>query len=141
MTSSHNLAVAEASSFARLREFLEARRSAKPVDDFERFERDLHAVVAAVERDAVAEELSRLDVDVPVLEIKGVTHRRVVRCADTYFGAAGEVRVTRSLYSTREDGERAVSPMELRAGIVEGRWTPSCAKTRPSPKTADRGHR
>ena len=34
----------------------------------------------------------------------------------------------RSLYSTREDGTRTVCPLELRAGIVEGRWTPLAAK-------------
>ena len=34
----------------------------------------------------------------------------------------------RSLYSTRKDSERAICPMELQAGLVEGRWTPHAAK-------------
>lgn len=34
----------------------------------------------------------------------------------------------RSLYSTRESGARTVCPLELRAGILEGRWTPLAAK-------------
>jgi hypothetical protein len=128
MTSSHNLALAKESAVSKLLGYLEIRRESAPVEDFERFERDLHELVAAVEREAVAEELARLDVDVPMMKIGGVMHRRAVRCEDTYFGAAGEIRVMRTLYSTRADGERAVSPMELRAGIVEGRWTPLAAK-------------
>jgi len=128
MTSSHNLALAEESALAKLQRFVNDRRAAKPVEDFERFERELHSLCGEVEREIAAEELARLDMDVPVIKVSGVLHRRVVRCADTYFGAAGELRVTRTLYSTREECERAVSPMELRAGIVEGRWTPLAAK-------------
>ncbi len=60
--------------------------------------------------------------------VEGVAHRRVVRCEETYFGAAGPVRVMRSLYSIRQDGERAVCPLELRGGIIEGRWTPLAAR-------------
>jgi hypothetical protein len=128
MTSSHNLAVADEPALAQLRRFLETHRSAKPVEDFEKFEQDLHALCARVEQEAAAEELARLDIDIPAIKVDGVIHRRVLRCAETYCGAAGPLRVTRSLYSTRADGERAVSPMELRAGIVEGRWTPLAAK-------------
>jgi len=34
------------------------------------------------------------------------------------------MRVMRSLYSTRQEGERVVCPLELKAGVVDGRWTP-----------------
>jgi len=113
---------------ARLLEFLAGRRNASPVTDLEAFEREMHALFAAAECEALAQEIARLDVDVPVILIGGVPHRRVVRCEETYFGAAGPVRVMRSLYSTREEGERAVCPMELRGGMVEGRWTPLAAR-------------
>lgn len=103
-------------------------RSEAPVKDFEAFERDLHERVAEFERDVLAEELKRPDVDIPVVLIEGVPHRRVLRSEETYLSAAGPVRVERSLYSARRDGERAVSPLELRAGIVEGLWTPTAAK-------------
>ena len=33
-----------------------------------------------------------------------------------------------NLYSTRKLSERAICPMELQAGLVEGRWTPHAAK-------------
>jgi hypothetical protein len=115
-------------ALARLEEFLEERRRKQgPQTGIEAFERELHAHVAEVERELMAEELARYDVDVPVVQIKGLTYRRVLRSESTYLTAAGPVRVKRSLYSTREEGERAVVPLELRAGVVEGYWTPLAA--------------
>lgn len=128
MESSHNLALVEDSALARLGQFVEARRSSKPVEDFEAFEQRLHALCAEVEREIAAEELARLDMNTAVIEVDGVAHRQVIRHEETYVGAAGPLRVMRSLYSTRADGERAVSPMELQAGIVGGLWTPLAAK-------------
>lgn len=118
------------SAMNKLRDFLsERRRAGKPVEDFEAFEQQLHAMFAAAECEALGEELERLDLDVPVVMIGGVPHRRVLRCEETYFSAAGPVRVTRSLYATRgEAGERSECPLELRAGVVDGRWTPQAAK-------------
>ena len=52
----------------------------------------------------------------------------MLRCEETYLTCAGEVRILRSLYSTRQESERALCPMELRAGLVEGRYTPLAAK-------------
>ena len=113
----------------RLEAFLAARRSARrPVEDLETFERELHGMVAAAEAEAIGQELARFDVDSPVVEIDGVAHRRVLRCESTYLAASGPVRVMRSLYSTRQGDERAVCPMELNAGVVEGYWTPLAAK-------------
>lgn len=114
----------------KLRSFLEARRKdGKPAPSFEDFERQLHSMVAEVECEALGEELGRNDVDVPVVEIAGVPHRRVVRCEETYFAPAGPVRVMRSLYATRTaPGEQALCPLELRAGVVQGKWTPQAAK-------------
>jgi hypothetical protein len=76
----------------------------------------------------MGEELERFDLDVPEVRVDGVPHRQVLRCAQTYLTASGPVSVTRSLYPTRQDGERAVCPLELRAGVVEGFWTPQAAK-------------
>jgi hypothetical protein len=51
---------------ARLEEFLEERRRKQgPQIGVEAFERELHAHVAEVERELMAEELARHDVDVP----------------------------------------------------------------------------
>ena len=110
--------------------FLESRRRSdgNPVEDMEKFEQEMHALFVAAEREALGVELARLDINRPEVEVGGVVHRQVERCGETYFSAAGPVRVERSLYSTRAPGERAICPMELRAGIVEGRWTPLAAK-------------
>ncbi|MGK3958947.1 hypothetical protein WMF38_38550 [Sorangium sp. So ce118] len=111
-----------------LKTFLQEREGKPPAGDFGAFERKLRSKMAEIERDLVAEELERLDVDAPVVLIDGVPHRRVLRCEETYLSAAGPVRVERTLYSTRRDGERAVSALELRAGIVENHWTPLAAE-------------
>ena len=129
--SSHNALVDPKSqtAMARLEEFLSRRRAArKPVEDLQAFEKQLHALFAAAECEAVTAEITRFDVNATMVLIDGVAHRQVLRCEETYFSAAGPLRVERSLYSTRQEGERAVCPMELRAGIVEGRWTPWAAR-------------
>jgi hypothetical protein len=114
---------------ARLQEFLARRREVRqPVEDLEAFERQLHALFAAAECETLGKEIARFDVNAPVVRIDGVPHRQVLRCEETYVSSAGAMRLERSLYSTRQSGERAVCPMELRAGIVEGRWTPLAAQ-------------
>lgn len=118
-----------AAALDELQRFIDQHRS-DPVGSvgFEQFEKVLHERIVAVEREMIAEELARYDVDVPALQIGGEVHHRVLRCEQTYAATAGPVRVMRTLYSTRADGERAVSPMELRAGIVEGYWSPWAAE-------------
>ena len=116
------------SVLAELEVFIASRAADRlPAPDLGRFERELHARVLAVERQALAAELSKFDVDVPVVRIDGEPHRRVLRCKQTYWGVAGAVEVERSLYSTRQ-GDPARCPLELRAGIVDGRWTPWAAQ-------------
>ena len=112
-----------------LKAFIAGRRSSKePCGDMEGFERELHDYAVAVERELLAEELSRLDVDLPTVTIEGEVYRQVVCCEETYTSAAGPVRVMRSLYRRWGEGERTVCPLELRAGIVEGRFTPLAAR-------------
>ena len=117
------------SAAERLQAFIAGRRSSKkPCGDMECFERELHEYVAAVEREVLAEELARLDVDLPAVTIEGEVYRQVVRCEESYTSAAGPVRMMRSLYRHGGEGERTLCPLELRAGIVEGRWTPLAAR-------------
>lgn len=113
---------------ALLRFFDERQRARGPVEDLEAFEREAHAIFAAAEAEMVGEEIARFDVDVPAVTIDGVPHRRVLRSEETYLTAAGPKRVMRTLYSTRQAGERAVCVMDVRAGIVGGFWTPLAAK-------------
>ncbi len=130
-TSSHSCQVEpkSRSAMAQLEDFLARRRTAgKPVEDLEAFEKQMHSLFAAAECETLSEEIARFDVNAPVVVIDGVAHRQVLRCEETYMSSAGPVRVERSLYSTRQAGERAVCPLELQAGIVEGRWTPLAAR-------------
>ena len=111
----------------RLTEHVDAMRT-RPLagEDFERVERELHERFVDAEREMLGELLERLDVDVPSVEIAGRRYHRVLRSTETYTTAVGPVTAERTLY--RCGGERAVVPMELRTGIVEGHWTALAAR-------------
>jgi hypothetical protein len=96
---------------------------------FAQFEKELHERMMEAERDIVASEMARLDIDVDAVVINGKVHRRVLRQSQTYMTSAGEVVVERTLYKDRkgEDG-RCVSPMELTIGIIGDFWTPRAAQ-------------
>lgn len=95
-------------------------------DGFEHFEREAHALFVAAEREVLGEALQRLDVDLPYVHIGGCKHHRVLRSSETYTSAVGPVTVRRTLY--RAGQARAVVPLELRAGVVAGHWTPLAAR-------------
>jgi hypothetical protein len=118
-----------ASSIERLMGFVKERRGKPLSGDFEGFERELHERMAEVERDLIGEELAKADIDQESLLIDGVLYRRVLRSAQTYQTAAGSVQVERTLYKDRTDPQMpAMSVVDARTGIVEGRWTPLAAK-------------
>jgi len=94
--------------------------------DFEGFERELHGLFVVAEREVLGEELERLDVDLPQVMIGGQVHHRVLRSSETYTSAVGPVKVMRTLY--RAGKGKAVVPMDLRAGLIEGQWTPLAAR-------------
>ena len=95
-------------------------------EDFERVERELHERFVEAEREVLGQLLEHLDIDVPSVEIEGRRYHRVLHSTETYTTAVGTVRARRTLY--RCGRERAVVPMELRAGIVEGHWTALAAR-------------
>ena len=103
------------------------RLTQSPADqDFACREAAMSQCFAAAERELVAHELQRLDVDCPAVIIAGQEYRRVLQCTATYTSAAGPVTVLRTLY--RAGRGRAVVPMEVRAGIIGGHWTPLAAR-------------
>ena len=95
-------------------------------EDFERFEREVHALFNEAEREVLGHELEALDIELPYVILEGRRYRRVLRSTETYTSAAGPLQVKRTLY--RAGSERSVVPIELRAGIVEGHWTPLAAR-------------
>ena len=125
---SRDLLSSDTHAMDQLQDFLRQRRDAhEPVADLNAFEQELHRLFVAAEREALGQELSRFDLDVPTIEVAGERYHRVLRCATTYNSAVGPVRVERSLYRYPH-GDHALCPLELRAGIIEGSWTPLAAK-------------
>lgn len=115
----------------KLREFLETHRMKAKMGPraFADFERELHERMMKAERDIVAAEMARLDVDEEAVVIDGKVHRRVLRQSQTYMTSAGEVVVERTLYKDRRDEDgRCVSPMELTVGVIGDFWTPRAAQ-------------
>jgi len=94
---------------------------------FEEREAKLHAIFLEAERKVVEELLSQYDVDLPYFSFEGKNYRQVLRCENTYTSSVGPVRVERSLYCTKGQRE-TICPMNLRAGMIEGQWTPRAAK-------------
>ena len=126
-----DLKEAKSTPLEKLREFLETEgmRSKTGPRSFADFERELHERMMEAERDIVAGEMARLDLDVDAVVIAGKVHRRVLRQSQTYMTSAGEVVVERTLYKDRKDEDgRCVSPMELVLGIIGDFWTPRAAQ-------------
>ena len=114
----------------RLRQFIRERRQKRDqrLPDFEAFERELHEQIMALERELIAEELKRYDVDVEQVEVGDVVYHRAVTCSETYLCAAGPVAIERHLYRPAGRSTRSICPLELRAGIVGGQFTPRAAR-------------
>lgn len=96
--------------------------------DLERFERALHNHVMAVDRDLLADELSRYDVAADEVTVEGVSSRRSLESTQTYISAAGPITGSRHLYRPAGRSTKSICPLELRAGIVQGLWTPTAAR-------------
>jgi hypothetical protein len=114
----------------RLRELLRARQRAwqQGVPEFEQFERELHEQIMNLERECLAEELARYDVAAEHVEGGGGSYQPVLQAAETSLSAAGLVRVERHLYRPAGRKAKSLCPLELRAGIINGYWTPQAAR-------------
>jgi hypothetical protein len=125
---SHELLSSASHARDQLHDFLHRRRAAStPVAACDHCEQDLHRLFMAAEREALGHELARFALDVPQVEVDGARYDRVLRCETPYNSAAGPVRVARSL-SRHPGGGRASCPLERRAGMIAGDWTPLAAK-------------
>ena len=130
MAVDHTDEVLQSPASQRLREFLQARRQAwqQETPDFEQFERELHEHIMNLERECVAEELARYDVSAERIAVGGVSYQPVLQSAETYLSSAGPVRVERHLYRPAGRNAKSICPLELRAGIIKGYWTPRAAR-------------
>ena len=126
----HSDPILQSPSLQHLGQFVRARTQkwTDGTPDFEQFERELHEHVMALERELVTAELARYDVTAEQVEVEGVTYRHTLTSPETYLSAAGPVTVTRHLYRPAGRGSKSICPLELRAGISGGYFTPRAAR-------------
>ena len=130
MTKYHDQDLENSPALKALRRYVEDRRSKAPKSGaivFEEHEKEIAHLVSAMGAEILADDLQRLDVDSEQVTVEGVEYRVALECEQTYFGQLGPMRVLRHLYRPRGGG-RMICPLELRAGIVEGAWTPRAAR-------------
>jgi hypothetical protein len=111
-----------------LREYAKKVGSMRVEDlDLLSIEEEVRALVEARAREVMAVALKRADTDAPEVEIDGYRwgNRRLDRCE--YRSMFGTVAVERSTYQ-RAGGGRVAVPLDLRLGMVEGRYTPKMAR-------------
>lgn len=101
---------------------------AQHTPDLETFERGLHAHVLDFERELTAQELAHYDVTAEQVTVEGVVYSQPMSAPETYMTIAGPVSVERHLYRPSGRGTRHICPLELRAGMVEGFFTPAAAR-------------
>jgi len=95
--------------------------------DLVAMEEEIRALIDARGRELMGKTLKQADTDAPEVEIDGQCwgNRRVHR--GEYHSAFGVVAVERSVYQRSGRGRVAI-PLDLRLGIVEGRYTPKMAR-------------
>ena len=116
-------------AFADLEEFVETAldSSVEKDGEFESFERDLHRRMMALEAEVVKQWVGRYDVNAEEIDVGGDRFRRKGRFEKEYHALSGTFVVERAIYVPRGGG-RAVVPLEIRSGMVEGSWTPLLAR-------------
>lgn len=94
------------------------------------FECELHDHLMALERELLAAELRRYDVEDKEVDVDGERYRRVMMSGKNYLTTAGEVRVQRHLYRRvgSSSDERCICPLDYRVGIIGGYATPRAAR-------------
>lgn len=119
-------------AFERLGQFVRQQRqqwtSQVTAPHFEVFEGELHEHMMALERELIAEELARYDVEAEVVEVEGTVYRYALTSSETYLSTAGPVRVERHLYRPAGRSSKSICPLELRAGLIGGLFTPRAAR-------------
>lgn len=61
--------------------------------NWEDYENELHNLMTLAEQEILSEDLQKLDVNEPSIEVKGTVYRRVAQNHQTYQSATGPVRV------------------------------------------------
>src|SRR5215467_7234859 len=118
-------------SFAKLQHLLAAcshERSAEAMMTFEAFAVALGNAVRDLENELKAAALALYDVDVDTVLVDGQEWRKgLEQQPKTSLSASGPITVARNLYRPA-DGGKCICPLELRAGIIGGLYTPVLAR-------------
>ena len=124
-------ALSELASFAKLQDLLAARRQEDCPEGqmtFEAFEVALGQAVRGLENELKAADLARYDVDANAVIVDGQEWRKCLeQQPKTYLSASGPITVARNLYRPAGGG-KCICPLELRAGIIGGVYTPVLAR-------------
>jgi hypothetical protein len=114
-----------------LQDLLAARRNESCAESklsFEAFEVELGHVVRGLENELKAADLARYDVAANAVMVDGQEWRKCLeQQPKTYLSASGPITVARNLYRPAEGG-KCLCPLELRAGIIGGLYTPVLAR-------------
>jgi len=130
MELSHKKTILENPAIQRLGQFVHehAKQWKNGVPNLEQYERELHEHMMDIECELLGEELSRYDVSVEKIEVEGEIYRPILTSTETYLSGGGLVKVERHLYRPAGRGSKSICPMELRAGIIAGYFTPRAAR-------------
>lgn len=126
----HKNSILENPAIQRLGQFVRERQKqwVDGVPNLEVYERELHERMMNIECELMGEELARYDVSVEQIEVAGEIYRPILTATETYLSGAGLVTVGRHLYRPAGRGSKSICPLELRAGIVAGYFTPRAAR-------------
>jgi len=133
MQESHKFDISSSFAFGQLSELLDKRSGLDPAAAAEQqsaFEVSLRGAMTALERDIHTADLTRLDVDDAGLIVDGKRYRRLrEKTRGIVHTISGPVEIERSVYRARGGhGGPTLCPLEMRLGLVDGRWTPAAAE-------------
>lgn len=95
--------------------------------DLVKVEEEVREALDRVGREMMKEALAAADVDDPEVMINGELHGRIDRRPVTIHTTFGPVEVEQTVYGRGREFPKVV-PMERLLGLVEGFYTPKCAK-------------
>ena len=131
MKDNTSLTISNLASFAKLERFLTARRESYTAEsemNFEEFEVSLSQIAHEIENEIKAHELAHYEVRASEIFVEGKVFRKCLENEKKrYMTASGPICVERNLYRP-QGGGKSICPLELRAGIVGGLYSPVMAR-------------